>query len=324
MAENRDPSVAIVGATGIVGNQLIELIGARGIALGELKLFATESGAAGTVSGVGEESLVEVLTSPEDLRGFDIVFLALPAPRAAEIVAANPGPKLIDLSAATQQPSEVALFAPGLTPRAQIEARRSETVFAVPHPVAHTLAICLSAVGSLARSIGATAMIGASGAGKLGIEATVKQTTDLLGAQLDLEDEETQRGFNIFMRESERALAAAISAQTAALCSGAPLIALQIVAVPVLHGTGLTIEIPSEGDGDALIEHLRAAPGLLVQEAGEPLAVIDAVGQEAIIVSVDRVPGGIAIWCVFDNARLAALDALWIAESLALNPATLA
>ena len=42
--------------------------------------------------------------------------------------------------------------------------------------------------------------------------------------------------------------------------------------------------------------------------------MIDAVGQEAIVVSVERAAAGASLWCVFDNARLAALDALWIAE----------
>jgi aspartate-semialdehyde dehydrogenase len=69
---------------------------------------------------------------------------------------------------------------------------------------------------------------------------------------------------------------------------------------------------------------LRAAPGLLVAEEGEPLGVIDAVGQEAIVVSVETRPQSVSLWCVFDNTRLAALSALWIAETLALSSPTLA
>jgi len=52
--------------------------------------------------------------------------------------------------------------------------------------------------------------------------------------------------------------------------------------------------------------------------------VIDAVGQEAIVVSVEMRRDSISIWCVFDNTRLAALGALWIAETLALSSPALA
>ena len=54
---------------------------------------------------------------------------------------------------------------------------------------------------------------------------------------------------------------------------------------------------------------------MLVTEEGEPLGVIDAVGQEAIVVSFEERAGSLSLWCVFDNTRLAALDALWIAET---------
>ncbi|HMD05077.1 MAG TPA: hypothetical protein VKG68_07360, partial [Candidatus Binatus sp.] len=117
MSVAREPRVAIVGATGAVGNQLIELIAARGFQLSELRLFATEAGAMQTLDAAGEERLVEALESPDALREFDLAFLAIPAARAAEIVAARPGPRLIDLSAASQAPSSVPMVAPGLTSR---------------------------------------------------------------------------------------------------------------------------------------------------------------------------------------------------------------
>ena len=75
MSNTREPRVAVVGATGAVGNQLIELIAARGFQLSELKLFATEAGAMQTVDAAGEERLVDALESPADLRDFDIAAL---------------------------------------------------------------------------------------------------------------------------------------------------------------------------------------------------------------------------------------------------------
>ncbi|HEV2171743.1 MAG TPA: hypothetical protein VGR40_12385 [Candidatus Binatus sp.] len=328
MSVTREPRVAIVGATGAVGTQLIELIAARGFEHSVLKLFATEAGAAQTVEAAGEERLVDALESPAALRDIDVAFLAAPAPLAAEIVAAQPGPVLIDLSAADRAPSDVPMVAPGLTSREAIARVRNAKVFATPHPAAHVLATCLKALGSRVGFIVATAMLGASAGGRDVLTDTVDQTTDLLSARLELDDDEVQRGFNAFMREHERSVANAISAQVAKLLGQPPTLSVQVVGIPVLHGSAITIDIqrPREirGNGEDAVEILRAAPGILIAEEGEPLGVIDAVGQEAIVVSVEPRTDSLSLWCVFDNTRLAALGALWIAETLALGSPTLA
>lgn len=327
MSSTREPRVAVVGATGAVGNQLIELIAARGFRFSELKLFATEAGAAQTVEAAGEERLVEPLKGPADLRGFDVAFLTLPGPRAAEIAAAQPGPTLIDLGAGNRAPSDVPMVSPGLTSREVIARMRNAKVFATPHPVAHVLATCLKALSIRAGFVAATAMLGASAGGRDVLTETVDQTTDLLSARLELEDEEVQRGFNAFMREHERSVANAIAAQVGTLLDKAPTLSVQAAAIPVLHGSALTVDIqrPREikGNGEDAVELLRVAPGILIAEEGEPLGVIDAVGQEAIVVSVETRADSLSLWCVFDNTRLAALGALWIAEMLALSAPTL-
>ena len=177
MSIAREPRVAVVGATGAVGNQLIELIAARGFPLSELKLFATEAGATQTVDAAGEQRLVDALESPADFRGFDIAFLAIPAPRAAEIIAARPGPLLIDLSAASRPPSDVPMVAPGLTSREAIaqlrngdgvrdaSSRRARSCHGVSRPLVRS------------RIRRRHAMLGASAGGTDVLTATVDQTS---------------------------------------------------------------------------------------------------------------------------------------------------
>jgi aspartate-semialdehyde dehydrogenase len=167
-------------------------------------------------------------------------------------------------------------------------------------------------------------MLGASAGGREMLTATVDQTTDLLSARLDLEEDEVQRGFNILMREHERSIASTISAQVAILLERSPVLAIQVVAAPVLHGSALTIDLTAPLNGTAAIEKIRNAPGLLIAEEGEPLGTIDAVGQEAIVVSVEERPGALSLFCVFDNARVAALSAMWVAETLAASKSALA
>ena len=320
----REPRVAVVGATGVVGNQIVDLIGARGFQFGELKLFATEAGSAQTLDAAGEEQLVEPLTSPADLRAFDLAFLAIPASAASEIVGAAPGPILIDLSSANRPPSDLPLVAPGLTPRARFDQLLELRLFTIPHPTAHVLATCLNALGIQAGFVAATAMLGASAGGRDVLATTVDQTTDLLSARLDLDEDAVQRGFNVFMREHERSIATTISAQVISLLDRSPVLGLQVVGMPVLHGSALAINLPALIEGGDARELLRVAPGVLLAEEGEPLGLIDAVGQEAIVVSVEESPGTVGLWCVFDNTRLAALGALWIAETLALGTSALA
>ncbi|HVN64056.1 MAG TPA: hypothetical protein VMT58_05430 [Candidatus Binataceae bacterium] len=311
-----DLKVAIVGATGMIGVQLLELIAARGFPHRELKLLATESGAATTVEAAGEEHLVETFTGGADLSGVDIAFLALPASKAAEIIAGQPGPILIDLSAASRSPNpQIALAAPGFTSQGKVEAMRNASVIAPPHPAAHALAACLKALGVHDGFAAATVMLGASAGGREAVATAVEQTADLLNARLDLEEGEVQRGFNVFVRENERSLAMTIEAQTAALLEQCPQLAVQVVAAPIPHGCGLAIDIPWREDGNAR-EMLRGAPGLLLADEGEPLGTLDAAGEEAILVTVEERPATLSLWCVFDNSRLAALDALWIAERI--------
>jgi aspartate-semialdehyde dehydrogenase len=316
----REPKVAVVGATGAVGSQIVDLIAARGFPAEDLKLFATAAGAAGTVQSQGEELLVEELLSPAALAGFDVAFLAVPENAAIQITAAAPGPLLIDLSSAARRPSAAApMVSPGLVSRERIAELRPLRRFELPHPAAHALAICAGALGH--GPIAATAMFGASAGGRRMITRLVDQTTDLLAARLDLDEDETQRAFNVAMRENERAMAAVIAAQVgASLSRASAALNIQAVAIPVLHGCALVIHAPDVGSSNGdWVERLRAAPGVLMSEQDEPLSIMDAVGQEAILVRAERVGTGAALWCVFDNTRLAALIALWIAETFALE-----
>ena len=106
-----------------------------------------------------------------------------------------------------------------------------------------------------------------------------------------------QRAFNAFSRETERALAERIAAQAAALTAAAPSsLAVQLVSIPILHGTGLTVSAKLEASGAQWLENLRATPGVLLIEEGQALSIIDAVGQEAIQISAEQSRAGVDLW----------------------------
>ncbi len=322
MATEREPRVAVVGATGAVGSQLVELLETRAFPKGKLTLYTSADGASRTVAVEEREEELEVeeFLGPDELRGFDLAFLAVPERLAREIVQARPGPVLIDLSAALRRPNpEFPMVAPGLTPRARLQEMRGGMVFALPHPAAHALATILSALGVESGFVGVAVMVGASAGGRDLITATVEQSAGLLSGSLDIEPEEVQRGFNVFVSESDRETAEVFVAQTRFMMGREPKIALQVINAPILHGSIVAIQLPRQPESAGWRERLRAAPGILLVEDRKPLGVIDALGQEAIVVRMDESECGVALFCALDNARLAALNALWIAENLLLT-----
>jgi aspartate-semialdehyde dehydrogenase len=322
VAETRGPKVAVVGASGTVGGQLVELIEARAFRYAELKLFALRGGLLRDIEAGDRHYGVVQLKSSADLADFDIAFLAVPQNVAAEIVGSRPGPLLIDLSGAMRAPSAaVPMVAPGMTPRELLhELRARAGVFETPHPAAHALATILRALGADTGPVAATVLLGASGGGQEQISKLAEETIDLLNARLNLEEGEIQRAFNIFVSNMETDAASAISAQTAKLLGRAPNLMVQAVRVPIFHGCAIGACVFAGGDTSKWVERVRAAPGVLMVGQAESAGLVDSIGEDAALVRASMRPAGMTLWCVLDNARLAALDALWIAESLAVMP----
>lgn len=317
MASGREPRVAVVGATGTVGSQIADLIGEREFPCSELKLFASEAGSFDSVESAGRTLTVARLNSPADLANFDIAFLALPESRALEIIEEQPGPVLIDLSAAGRPPGKAPLIAPGLVPRDRVQDFKAHKLLAVPHPAAQVIATVLNALGITSGFAGATVIAGASAGGRERVSDLFNQTADLLNARLDIGEDETQLAFNLFIPENGGALADAIAAQATALAGGGPAVAVQFVQAPAFHGEAVALGVASPiGDAREWISRMRSAPGILFIEGNDPAGFVDAVGQEAVIVRMRQSASGAVLWCVFDSARVAATTALWIAESL--------
>jgi aspartate-semialdehyde dehydrogenase len=311
--------VAVVGATGAVGNQLVELLETRAFPKGELRLFAMATENASAIEIEDAEFEVEEFTDPEELHGFDLAFLAVPERAANDIIAARPGPLLIDLSGAVRMPSGQPIVSPGITGRERINELRGKMVFETPHPAAHSIATILRALGVESGFAAATLLMGASAGGRDRITKTAEESADLLSGSLDLEETEYQRAFNILTTDADRHISEVVRAQSAALMGNAPILSLQVFSAPILHGSVLSIQLPPSEEAASYADRLRAAPGILFVEDSRPIGVIDALGQEAIVAKLDRQPGGTALFAAFDNARLAALIAIWIAENLLLT-----
>ncbi len=312
---NRAPRIALLGATGTVGSQIAELIGERNLPYSDLKLFAQDS--SDRMVEAGERSLpVTRFNEAQDLSSFDIAFLAIPISAAAEIADAQPGPFLIDLSAATISPrSGFELVAPGLTSRERVVQSSRGQIFAVPHPAGQLIATILKVLSGYTLA-SASIMLSASAAGQQGVSELFQQSADLLNARLDLADE-PQVAFNIFAPREAPDLAGALAGQVRALGGHSSPLLLDVVRVPAFHGTGVTLFLTASGAKRDWPELLRSAPGLIVVAHEDAQGFVDAVGQEAAITRITVDDAGAVIRCMFDAARLTALTAIWIAEALA-------
>ena len=307
--------VAVVGAPGAVGSQIVELLIERGFPFSELKLFASPESAESSLEFNDQSYPIYPLSDPTDLSGFEVAFLAVPSSAASAIVRARPGPLLIDLSAAGRAPSSgIPIAAPALTSRERMIDLGHQPLIATPHPAAEVIAGIIKMLDLRSSVVCATLMLSASSRGKAEVADLISQSADLLNARLDVEDDQTQIAFNLFADEQEAELTAAISAQVEELLGYRAQLLLRVVRMPVLHGAGLSILVPAAA-GAGSRDKLSAAPGILLLEDEDPAGVIDAMSQEAICVSAKIEPAGVALWCVFDNARRAALSAIWIVES---------
>jgi aspartate-semialdehyde dehydrogenase len=315
---DRRPRLGIVGATGAIGSQLAELLGARAFDPSKIKLFASASGASQTLAIGAEEALVERFNSPRDLSDLDAVFLCAPPSVNAEVMREGPCRILISVDCASRMGEKLELVAPGLTSRDRLTVPESPITFATPHPAAYAIALILDAAGNDVSFCAGTLMLGASSGGRSEIEEMVRQSTDLLNARLEENEDEFQRAFNVFTSDDDQKLAGAIESQAASLL-GRPLrVPLTIVHVPVFHGTVVNLHLV--GDVDHLADRLRLAPSLMLAEDEKGLSLAETVGHEAIMVRLKKTPIGVSICCMFDNARIAALCAVWIAECLVSSP----
>ena len=316
-----DLCLAVVGATGAIGRDLVELLHERGFSSAVLKLFATEASAAAPLEIAGTDHPVSEFAGPHDLSGFDVAFLAVPSDLAAEIRQAKPGPILIDLSAANRAPSgDVPLVAPGQTQAKDIVALKSGGIFEVPHPAAQAVASILTALGGDAAVTAVTVMLGASTRGRTEVEHLIEQSAELLNARLDIGEEEHQLAFNVDLNENPSCLSDVIAAQTACLLKERlRSIPVQVVNVPVLHGIAITMffSLSRVAGRNEWLEKLRLAPGLILVAKGAQSALASAIGQEALLVSGTPTDAGGSIFCVLDNTRRTALGAVWILENLA-------
>ena len=341
--------VAVVGASSLLGKELLNVLGERHFPFSRLVTFADEEDEPelpilDLSDGPPTSTLDENVTASE----LDFAFIAARSPRMPAFLDLSPssqGPApcfVIDLR--SEAPAEETLEPP--VPRSIVRVPFLERSFPVRETgegaaarvyvaarpatiVISTLLLRLGAQFLVKRAV-AHVFASASETGSHGIEELQKQTVNLLSFQkIPRKVFGAQLAFNLLSRPSGTsgselvALENVLRRQLQEYLQGrAPLPALRLLQVPVFHSlaVSLFVETDPAATPEEAGEALRGEKIDLRRRAQDSPTPVEVAGSDKIL--VDSVtgdpdhPGGLWIWAVADNLRLAAVNAVEIAESL--------
>jgi aspartate-semialdehyde dehydrogenase len=329
--------IAVVGATGAVGEALLEILGERDFPVNNVYALASERSAGNTVMFRNKPLIVQ------DLAEFDFSQVQIGLFSAGGSISAEFAPKaaasgcvVIDNTSHFRYDDDIPLVIPEVNPDAIGQYKR-RNIIANPNCSTIQMLVALKpiydAVGIKRISVATYQAV--SGTGKEAVSELAKQTGELLNGRVaETEVYPRQIAFNVLphidnfmengytkeemkMNWETRKIFADDSIQISATC----------VRVPVFYGHSEAIQIET---GAAITDQevrdlLEKAPGVTVMDkrtdGGYPTAVHESAGQDPVFVGRIRqdisFPNGLNLWVVADNVRKgAALNSIQIAEEL--------
>lgn len=329
-------NVAVVGATGAVGEQMRGVLEERLFPVGELRLLASERSAGQFLDFRGESIRVEVL-GEGSFTDIDIALFSAGgsvSDKFAPLAVAS-GSVVVDNTARFRMEPDIPLVVPEVNPR-EIARYKNRGIVANPNCSTIQMVVALKPIHDAARikRVVVSTYQSVSGAGRMAMEELSQQTVAMLnGKDLEKEKFPHQIAFNCiphidtFVEGGYTKEEMKMIQETRKILDEPSLrITATAVRVPVFcgHSESVNIETEKKLTIRDLRAILREAPGVLLCDEPEsnlyPMA-IDAVGKDATLVGRlredDSVPNGINLWIVADNLRKgAALNAVQIAEIL--------
>jgi aspartate-semialdehyde dehydrogenase len=326
--------VAVVGATGAVGNEMISTLEQRNFPVSKLRLFASEKSIGKKLEFRGNQIAVEGL-SEDSFKGIDIALFSAGGERSKiwAPVAAASGCVVVDNSSQWRMDPAVPLVVPEVNPQ---DLEWHKGIIANPNCSTIQMVVALKPIHDAARikRVVVTTFQAVSGTGKKAIDELMKQVTDLMNfREAECKVYPHQIAFNClphidkfepngYTKEEMKM----VNETQKILGDDSIRVTATTVRVPVLRGHSEAVNIETEKKLSAVDvrEILSVAPGVTIIDAPEknlyPLA-LDCDGQDAVYVGRIRedesIDNGINIWVVSDNLRKgAALNAVQIAEVL--------
>lgn len=329
-------TVAIVGATGAVGEQMREVLEERQFPVGELILLASERSAGQFLEFQGRQRRVEILHD-DCFTNVDIALFSAGGSVSAKFApaAVSAGAVVIDNTAHFRMAPDIPLVVPEVNANA-IAGYKTRGIIANPNCSTIQMVVALKPIHDAAgiKRVVVSTYQSVSGAGRQAMEELSQQVAALFsGRDIEKNKFPHQIAFNciphidVFMDDGYTKEEWKMIHETRKIL-GEPALAVTAttVRVPVFcgHSESVNVETEKKLTAAEVKALLRDAPGVIVSDEPEnniyPLA-LDATGKDAIYVGRIRedysVPAGIQLWVVSDNLRKgAALNAVQIAEIL--------
>ncbi len=327
-------TVAVVGATGAVGAEMIEVLEERKFPLETLVPLASIRSVGGTVSFQGTEVPVQVLT-PDSFRGIDLALFSAGSDLSREFapIATRAGATVIDNSAAWRMEKGVPLVVPEVNAK---EVHGHRGIIANPNCSTIQMVVALKPLHDEARikRIVVTTFQSVSGTGKEAMEELVTECQDLLSFKEERPKVYPyQIAFNClphiddFLETGYTMEEMKLAHETRKIMGDDSIrITATTVRVPVYvgHSESVNIETERKLSANEARAILSVAPGVLVYDDPShriyPMP-LDVAGKDEVYVGRIRedesIPNGLNLWVVADNLRKgAALNAVQIAELL--------
>lgn len=330
--------VAVVGATGNVGREMLQTLAERNFPVDEVYALASSKSVGKEVS-FGEEKVLKVQNLADfDFHGVDIALMSAGggvsekfAPKIAEA-----GCVVIDNSSQWRMDPDVPLVVPEVNPEA-IAGYKKKNIIANPNCSTIQMVVPLAALHKafhIERVVVSTYQ-SVSGAGKEAMDELFNQTRGIFMNQMPSENQKKftkQIAFNviphidIFLDDGSTKEEWKMTAETKKILDPKIKVHANCARVPVFvgHAEYVNIETTDEISDTAATEILRETPGVIVvdsRENGGYPTPAEVAGEGEVYVSRIRsdatVDNGLSFWCVADNLRKgAALNAVQIAEVL--------
>lgn len=329
-------TVAVVGATGRVGQEILNILAERSFPVKKLMPIASGESLGKKVSfGDGKELNVEALEDT-DFADIDLAFFAISADLAAQFVpvATAAGAIAIDNSSHFRMDPDVPLVVPEVNSDALADCTKKK-IIANPNCSTAQLVVALKPLHDAARikRVVVATYQSVSGDGKKAMDELFSQTRSVfIKEPIEPVHFTKQIAFNLiphidsFMANGETREEWKMAAETQKILDPEIKLVATCVRVPVFigHSEAVNIEFHQPLAPDRARELLRQAPGCVVvdeNEDGRYITPVECVGDFATFISRIRrdgtVENGLSLWVVSDNLRKgAALNAVQIAEGL--------
>jgi aspartate-semialdehyde dehydrogenase len=327
--------IAVVGATGNVGREMLNILAEREFPASEVVPIASRKSVGREVS-YGDKTLKCKALENYDFRGTDIVLMS-----AGSVVSGEWSPKIaqagsvvIDNSSKWRMDPDVPLVVPEVNSTA-IAKFAKKNIIANPNCSTAQMVVALKPLHDIARikRVVVSTYQSVSGAGKDAMDELFSQTRAIFVTDpVEPKSFTKQIAFNViphidtFMDDGYTKEEWKMAAETRKILDPDIKVTATCVRVPVFvgHSEAINIEFERPITPDQARDILREAPGCMVidkREDGGYVTPVECVGDYATFISRIRkdptVEHGLALWCVSDNLRKgAALNAIQIAEIL--------